>query len=140
MTPSLSPVGDEDDLDLAYTRSVRRRLIDHMSKDTLPSDQKDKVILLSALADMDRAALGKKRIKTDEGLGSSILLAAETLSQLYMNPRLKGVVQAPAGASGAVPELDALVALPALVSGELGENDTALNYDAFMARRAAPGF
>jgi hypothetical protein len=80
----------DDDEVLNYTQLQRRQFINHFTQNgqTMPTDPKDAKVLLTALADMDRSALGKKRIRTDE-----------QIAQMNAQGSSESVVQ-PQGASG----------------------------------------
>lgn len=136
MTTPAVPASDADDLDLDFTRKMRRRLVDDMTRDKIPDDLKERALLLQILDGMDRAALSKKKIKSDEGVSNTMALAAETISQLFTDPRLKKLGKS-AEATG---EIQVLRELPpsATVPGELDTVPSMQNYDTFMARHAPP--
>ena len=131
-----TPAKDIDDLDLDFTRTMRRRLIDDMTKDKIPDDPKERALLLQACDGMDRAALSKKKIKSDEGVSNTMALAAETISQLFTNPRLKNLGKID-GAVGEIPVLRELPA-PTVVPGELDTAPPMQNYETFMQRHSTP--
>lgn len=57
-------IGDEEILQ--FTQRERKKFVNHLIKDGYPADPKEQRILLTALADMDRTALGNKRLNVDE--------------------------------------------------------------------------
>ena len=120
--------------DLNYTRDVRKVIVSSMiSGNEPPKDAREKAILLQALADMDRATLGKMRIKVDEGVGNAQAAVASFLSQLFVNPDLKKV-GVDDSRSGSVPELDPAIAPSKLVDGELDTSSKSESYDEFIKR------
>ena len=59
-----------DDEVLDYTQVMRRKFVNEatVGGSKMPTDPKEAKVLLTALSDLDRAALGKKRIKSDEDI------------------------------------------------------------------------
>lgn len=57
-----------DDQVFDYTQNFRRRYIQTVTKDgtEIPTDPKEARVFLSALADMDKIAIGKKRLRSEE--------------------------------------------------------------------------
>lgn len=125
---------DAEDIDLDYTRAMRKRIVDEMTKKGLPDDTKDKALVLAALDGIDRAALTKKRIKSDEGISNTKALAAETIAQLFMDPRLKRLGETIEVSVREVPQLAIDLPMPDIVDGELDSNAGAENYESFMKR------
>jgi hypothetical protein len=123
---------DSDDAVLAYTCGIRQQLVAAIVKGGMPAETKEQMVLLTALADMDRTALGKKKIKSDEGVSGARVAAAATLAQLFMDPRLKQLGQARPGETGAIPVLADHLEMPLLVHGELDDHTTPMNYESFM--------
>ena len=82
---TLMKTQEEEDLD--YARSLRKAFIASMVKDrAAPDDRGDKAILLTALKDIDSAALSRMRIKADEKIGQdgaeNAAMIAEVLKQV----------------------------------------------------------
>lgn len=126
-----------EDQDLAFTQEVRRKLVTEIAKDgKMPEETKDRMVLLSALADMDRQSLGVKKIKSDEGLGNKQLAAAATLAQLFNNPELKTLGRASESAPrlSAPPVLDADIAPTTIIEGELDAAPSGESYETFTKR------
>lgn len=71
-----------DDFILRYTQRKRKAFIDELTKAGFPDDEKKQTIMLTALADMDRAALGNKRIGANERLAASDALVAHAITEL----------------------------------------------------------
>lgn len=119
----------DDDEVLNYTHAVRKQLVEYLIEDGPPTDQKKQTVLLAALTDMDRAALSKKKIKVEEGLGSAQAQAAEAIAMLFSDPRVKTLVVAPG--VGAIQRLASDIPVPNTITGELGDNDENLDYTSF---------
>lgn len=66
---AIEEINDDKDLNgvLAYTDDLRRGLVNQMvTGGKYPEDPKSQKVLLAALADMDKSALGKARLKQDD--------------------------------------------------------------------------
>lgn len=66
MSTEVEPLNDDQVLD--YTQRLRRKYVDTVTDGgvRMPSDSKDAKVLLTALSDMDKTAMGKKRLRSDE--------------------------------------------------------------------------
>ncbi|MBE0438347.1 MAG: hypothetical protein IBX57_01075 [Gammaproteobacteria bacterium] len=73
----------DDDL-LKFTQSTRLKLVKslHDPNGKLPSDPKEQRVLLTALSDMDKAALGNKKIGASEKQSASDALVAQAIAGL----------------------------------------------------------
>lgn len=71
----------DDDI-LRFTQATRKKLVDSIVQDGLPTDNKDRVVLLTALADMDRTALGNKKIGAAESIAEADRIAASAIAQI----------------------------------------------------------
>ena len=120
-------------LDLDYTRSKRMQLINSITEKGVPADLKDRSILLQALDGMDRAALSKMKIKSDEGISNGQAAAAAILAELFNDPRTRNVGKSN-DLVGSVQVLSIAVQPDQLLPGELDINPVAESYDSFMAR------
>lgn len=74
---------------LAYTQAKRKKLVEHLSSKGIPDDKGDKAILLQALADMDKPALVKLRIKSEDKNAGTNAQAALAIASLMtqMSPK-----------------------------------------------------
>lgn len=72
-----------DDGVLEYTQRLRKQLVTDMTKKGMPDDPKDRSTMLMALSDMDRAALGNKRITKDEQIASEDRAAQAAIARVY---------------------------------------------------------
>ena len=68
-----------DDDVLRFTQSQRKRFLDELIKDGLPKDTDGQRLFLDTLNDMDRTALGKKRVGAAEKLAASDQLVADAV-------------------------------------------------------------
>jgi hypothetical protein len=138
---------NEDD-DISFVRSVRVELIKDMTRGDkpnevkMPGETKDRMVLLSALADMDRTSLNLKKIKSDEGLANKEMAAAVMIASMFKDPNIKNmgmvdVVDAESPeAIKAIPKFDTSMVDVAIVPGELDLQPANENFDEFMARQA----
>lgn len=124
---------EEEDLD--YARNLRKAFIGKMvEKGAAPEDRGDKAILLSALKDIDSAALGRMRIKAEEKASKdgadSAALVAEMLKQVSSS---MGVSQALVRREKPVALPDD-IAPPELKPGEVEIGSINTTYDDFMSK------
>lgn len=128
-----------DDERMAYTQNIRKRLVVKMTASGIPEDKGEKAVLLTALADIDRAALGNKRIAaaskdSHEDRQAAMIIAA--LSAVRYPTPSGSPFEAPI-IEGQFRELPPLNEsnLPALVlvPGETDIGNTTRTYDEFMA-------
>lgn len=71
-----------DDEILHYTLAKRRELIGVLTKGGVPTDPKDQRTLLTTLSDMDKVALGNKRIGASEKQSAADVLVATAISEI----------------------------------------------------------
>jgi len=76
-TPNLT-----DDEILRYTQSTRKQFVEHLLRPGFPEEVKEQQIFLMALGDMDRAALGNKRIGANERQAAADVLVAKAIAQI----------------------------------------------------------
>ncbi len=122
----------EDD-DLEYTKAIRKNLVSHITKDNkMPEETKQQLVLLQALDGIDRAALSKLKIKSDEG-ASTAQNAALLLAAIFNDPRTKtiGLVE---NSNRVPPEFDTNITPTVLVAGELDLTSGNDSYEAFLLR------
>lgn len=74
---------------LEYTQSKRKQIVEHLTSKGVPDDRGDKAILLQALADMDKPALVKMRIKSEDKNAGTNAQAALAIASLMtqMSPK-----------------------------------------------------
>ncbi len=77
-------VAMNDDDVLSYTQGVRKAIVDaKIAQGVETLDAKDTTVLLSALADMDRQSLTKKKIQTDNNNAEADRLAQQIIAKTF---------------------------------------------------------
>ena len=122
-----------EDTDLQYTRDKRIQLVEAITKKgtSVPEDIKDRSILLSALDGIDKAALAKKKIKSDEGISNSQVAAAAIIAEIYTTKNVRALA---IDTGGVIPLLNNTIPDAAVVYGELDTVSEPLNYDTFISK------
>lgn len=131
-----------DEQVVSFTQGVRKKLITTITAggDRMPTDKGEQMVLLAALGDMDRTALGKMKIGAKERQGAADRDAAMAIAHLTTkfggrNPFEQGnVIEGQATRVGG-PELDT-AGLPTLelVDGETDQGISTQNYEEFMGK------
>lgn len=121
---------DEDILRL--TQGTRKRLLDDIIKNGIPTDKDERELLLSTLNDMDRTALGNKRIGAAEKMAGADRLVSEAIiritSQFGTANPFQGQTEAITIPSADVKQLPAANPVP----GETGVGLELTNFDEFI--------
>jgi hypothetical protein len=123
-----------EDSDLEFTRAKRKELVAAITEKGMPTETKDRLTLLAALDGMDKAALSKKKIKSDEGVSDKNVQAIETITKLFADARLKNMSKVVGSLEASIPVLREDLPLPVLVPGELDEQSDSEDYEAFTHR------
>lgn len=77
-------VAMNDDDVLSYTQGVRRAIVEaKIAEGVEKLDAKDTTVLLSALADMDRQSLSKKKIQSDNNNAEADRLAQQVIAKTF---------------------------------------------------------
>lgn len=76
------PEGLTDDEILIYTQRVRQGFVNDVTRNGFPVKPREQEVFLSALADMDRVAMGNKRIGANEKQSHADSLVAAALVSL----------------------------------------------------------
>lgn len=74
--------GLTDDDIMQFTQGTRKRLISQMIAKGLPTEKEEIETLLHAMADMDRTALGNKRIGASEKQSAADVMVATAISRI----------------------------------------------------------
>lgn len=126
-----------DDEVLDYTQLQRRKFIRHFTSngEQLPTDPKDAKVLLTALSDMDRTALGKKRIKSDEEIAKMNAQSVDAIAAEVRRTMGDRYRADPNGETRPAPTVDEST-LPPLetLEGEMAIGDTSETHEAFQER------
>ena len=129
----MSTMTDEDS-DLDYTKEMRKKLVNHVTGggNKMPEETKQQMVLLQALDGIDRAALSKLKIKSEEGATTS-QNAALLLAAIFNDPRTKnvGFVE---NTNREPPVFDINIKPTVLVEGELDLISGSDSYEAFLLR------
>lgn len=123
-----------DDAVLERTQAIRMRLLDALTAgENIPTDKDTVSLILQTTADADRAALGNKRIKSDDKNADADRLAAKAIASIYNKVGNTNPFEVPVGESTTrVPEhpetlLEGVEPKP----GELDQGVSTLSFDSF---------
>lgn len=135
MTTPNMPVPDKDEDVLEFTKHHRVRLLEAICPEGKPPvDIKDRSLLLQTLSDMDKAALGRIRIRADEGIGSNqAAAAASILTKLLTDARVRDMSRTP-NATASAPELHSNIEAGKVIDGELDIGRAQETFEEFTAR------
>lgn len=137
-----------DDQIVDFTQGVRKQLVDDMTErgTAMPKEKGDRIVLLAALADMDRTAVAKMKIGSKERQGAADREAALIAARLHSQYGSKSpfAIQRSSDDEDVIdgeyaeiraPELDT-TALPALEikPGETDIGISTTNYEQFMGK------
>lgn len=129
-----SIVNDEDEV-LNYTQGLRRQFVDKVTGNgaNIPTDVDGANLMLNALNDMDRQALGRKRLKVDQNLGDAMKQGAAIIAGVFDRMAGKGNPFEGTGRPiGVLPDHPTELAAITLVPGELDEVAHELTYGEVM--------
>lgn len=124
----------QDELaDLEYTKSVRKRIVTKLTEKDIPGDTDELRILLTTLTDLDRAALGKMKIKSDDKNGAANANAQAVVAALLMKVdpskvALMGRTERP------IPTLGNDVEKPSIIEGEIAIGTQTGTYEDFASK------
>lgn len=120
-------INKTDDEILDFTQLNRELIVNKLKQNGIPDDPKTLSVMLSALDGMDRAALTKKKIQSDAGLGDKFGIASTAITALLTTMRgdIKGL-----HVRGERSEVTLPDTLPnvTVVDGELDTTDPNLTY------------
>ena len=129
---------DPDDEVLQFTQSKRMEIVNKLTAKGIPTDSNDDMgNLLKTLDGMDRVALGRKRIKADEGIaGANQAAAAAVIATLLQKANSGGAkpFQSDTLVDREIPVLGNDIPAPVLVDGETETAPSQMSYDGFMAK------
>jgi len=128
------PDGTNPEADLLYTRSLRVGFVQALAPNgTLPADVENIQTVVGLLNDIDRQALGRMRIKTDESAGNSALMAQQTILRLLGEPIVRTIGLADKPVERELPGLEGEGSVR-ILDGEMATGGTQENYHSFAAR------
>lgn len=79
----------DDAADMQFVRDVRKQLVGHLMKEGVPKDIKEQAVLLTALTDMDRSAIARLRIKSEDNNTDKMASAALVVADLLRKTKPK---------------------------------------------------
>lgn len=124
-----------DDEVLQFTQHKRKELVDTLCEKGVPTDPKEQQVLLAALGDMDRTALTKKRLNSDNNNAAADREAQLAIAAIYqrVGNRSPFEVDANAPIEGVAIEVpEKLVEKLELVPGETEIGVKEMTYSQFM--------
>jgi hypothetical protein len=133
------PAVMSDDAVMDYTQQMRMRIIAGLTKGgNLPMDVKEQATLMKALDGLDKQAIGKKRIVTENALADTQKQTARLINDVFKTIGGRGMGEVIDAVMREVPRLPDSVPDPDLVDGELDATSTPLTFDTFVARYGNP--
>lgn len=124
----------DDQSILEYTRTKRVQLVEVLSSGPkhVPEDTKEQMILLNALDGLDRSALGRMRIESENQNAKNMTERAALIAGVLasINPSKTYVHETDRDLSMVI--LPSSIPVPEIIPGELDGNDHSLNYADFM--------
>jgi hypothetical protein len=122
-----------EDKRLEYTQAKRKLLIESLTKnDSPPEERGDKMVLLAALDGMDRSTLTRLRIKTEDKAANNAAAAAAMIAELLTTVS-SNRLEVP-NVSRAIPVLEQTNDTFEFVDGENVSGTQYENYTDFMAK------
>lgn len=135
-----APMPSDDQIQ-AYVHNKRVQLVKEMMNDdgTMPQDAKDRLVMLSALKDIDGSAQARKRLRVEEEAASDGGVVNTILAKvLNAMPNISKRDIEPV-ASRQAPKLGAEFASPEILEGETATTLPQQSYDTFMSKFPRPG-
>ena len=125
-----------DDNDLSFVREKRKQIINHYLDQGIEklTDIKEVALVATLLNDMDRTALSKKRLKTDDKKNNNSAAAIDLISKIFTEKNVKDIVPEDAVAKLVAPELEMTLDNVEVVEGEMDTNASMEDYESFMNR------
>jgi hypothetical protein len=126
-------VSREDDV-IVYTQQKREMVVDHLMKTGVPEDTAQLSLLLGALSDMDRTALGSKRLRVDDKAVSTAQQAAHLIGEVLQRIPLARPYEAEIPIDREIPVLPDHLTDIKLVEGEVSQIQSNETHDEFIKR------
>lgn len=125
----------EDDIDIEYVRGERKRIVKEVSKEGIPvGDPKKMAIMLAALDGIDRSAIARKRIRSDDKAAAGVSGAAALIAKVLTAANPLDFIKE--GITRESPTLGADIPAPTLVPGETQRGTLNLSYEEVQAGNA----
>lgn len=123
-----------DDEIIKHNQRTRLAYVRHKTHESFPEDPKEMTVILAAMSDMDRAALGNKRIGANEKQAAADALVANAINQLSQHYGSENPFAVKRGGDGA-PELEhSQIPDPNPVPGETDIGISEQTYDDFIKK------
>ena len=133
-------IRETEDEVMDWSQDKRRWIIDQMLKDgKLPEDPAEKKVILSALDGMDKAALGKKRLKIEEKTNATQEQAAAIIAKILAGMSTNKPTTVQNTLPKAAPVLGPEIPNPVLVEGETSVDAVQQTYTSFLASIPSTG-
>lgn len=128
----------DDDSVVEFTQTTRKTILNSLIANGIPNDPEVLKLVANTLDSMDRTALAKKKIKSDEGIADKTGMAHVTITHMLKNMRNE-ISQStePINRENEVLIPDNLP-IPKIVPGELDTMDPHLNYDSVIRPTLTP--
>lgn len=136
----IPPLPSEDSIQ-AFVHHRRMQLVKEMLKNdgSMPDDAKDRLVMLSALKDMDSSALNRKRLAVESSNGEITAGAAAVIAKLLTSVSNDSKRDVVAVVARPAPKLGPEFPEPQLLEGETAVTLPQQSYDTFMSKFPRPG-
>ena len=125
----------DDAADMQFVRDVRKQLIGDLIKEGVPKDIKEQSVLLTALTDMDRSAIARLRIKSDDNNTDKMASAALVVAEVLRKTKPREFQAIEIDDNREIPMLPASVPSGTYNEGLMQQGTNNTTFDEFMASR-----
>ena len=125
----------DDAADMQFVRDVRKQLIGDLMKDGVPKDIKEQSVLLTALTDMDRSAIARLRIKSDDNNTDKMASAALVVAEVLRKTKPREFQAIEIDDNREIPMLPASIPSGTYNEGLMQQGTNNTTFDEFMASR-----
>lgn len=125
----------DDAADMQFVRDVRKQLIGGLMKEGVPKDIKEQSVLLTALTDMDRSAIARLRIKSDDNNTDKMASAALVVAEVLRKTKPREFQAIEIDDNREIPMLPASIPSGTYNEGLMQQGTNNTTFDEFMASR-----
>lgn len=125
----------DDAADMQFVRDVRKQIVNELMKKGVPQDPKDQSTVLTALTDMDRSAIARLRIKSDDNNMDKMAAAALVVADLLRKTKPKEFQTQDFDEAREVPMLPSSIPSGSYNEGLMQQGTNNTTFDEFMAKR-----
>ncbi len=125
----------DDAADMQFVRDVRKQLIGDLIKEGVPKDIKEQSVLLTALTDMDRSAIARLRIKSDDNNTDKMASAALVVAEVLRKTKPREFQAIEIDDNREIPMLPASIPSGTYNEGLMQQGTNNTTFDEFMASR-----